>query len=967
MKNKLREELEAMLELHTGDSFTADNVHTLVNGIFAADEGGGFVYVGYDNNAFPYPQTIGSTANSIVGLGNADENMIDTIFIMPNKSTNPDATLMIVVDEVTPETNPKTYQYIYVGNINNLPSDVLTESSIVDIPGTGLKSVMSQKGATDLVSEYNVSTNNNNTEYTFSQAVALVPVSLQKGGLTIKYIDSTMHKYVVKRLTSSTWNTTESNWQGIDNEPIAGSNNLVKSGGISDNIESIKAILGAAIKKEVTDNDWQSGYYVTSGGGKQTETGVLTFSIAYIPVESGDIVYMWGHGSSNIAAISYTSNTSNLYYPVLKVGTGSMPTKQSWSAEMPKSSVDSLYAVLCKYNAYPCHAFVLDSSVLKRLITAENNISDILQNIGILENAVNDLEDIVDNQCLKESDFESKSVVYSNSSKASVIEKVGIANTIIKSIELIDVQDYQPGQISILQAYYYQKTSSVNRWINRIRLTQNGTQVWQYDFSIDMWSKPAEDAVIVSQKSHIKVTWNARALFDAGTGSSGFLLNNEDDTSITPSPYLLRDIAETAQKNYVLNSWLGEHCVSENKLTQELIDKINESSTPSILKGKHLVTICDSLGAAGIWQTKLAEFTGMVFDITANNTKYSIGGTKTLNAGYSCGQGRALQLIDDVDNNLIDTPDIIIIENVNDGGGNPGTLTDESFVLSEIITLPDSYKQESDAAAVEYWNTNMATILGGITPKSGTIVKLPYSTDIGIKLTITHAATSSGQFNIYLTDSELKTIDIAAGDSIETIVDKIMTYNFINYHLEKVGSDSVVFTKGYPPMGTISIGDTGTGITYTTTSGIEGTMYVNRYYKGHNIANWLVADNWVSSIPLYQAWKGIVEMLTAAFPNAVIYWFIPKTYQFNYNDPQYTRADGSKDWDAMLVSANQYQTYLFSNQTKMAEYMNIPILDIRKEACINPGNISTFCNNNNVHPKDAGYNRWGEVLARMLM
>ena len=41
MNSKLRQELEAMLELRTGDSFTADNVHTLVNGIFAADEGGG--------------------------------------------------------------------------------------------------------------------------------------------------------------------------------------------------------------------------------------------------------------------------------------------------------------------------------------------------------------------------------------------------------------------------------------------------------------------------------------------------------------------------------------------------------------------------------------------------------------------------------------------------------------------------------------------------------------------------------------------------------------------------------------------------------------------------------------------------------------------------------------------------------------------------------------------------------------
>ena len=39
--NDLKQELEAMKELKTGDSFTADHVHTLVDGILEADEGGG--------------------------------------------------------------------------------------------------------------------------------------------------------------------------------------------------------------------------------------------------------------------------------------------------------------------------------------------------------------------------------------------------------------------------------------------------------------------------------------------------------------------------------------------------------------------------------------------------------------------------------------------------------------------------------------------------------------------------------------------------------------------------------------------------------------------------------------------------------------------------------------------------------------------------------------------------------------
>ena len=133
MNSKLRKELEAMRNLQDGDSFSAANVHTLVDG---ALEERGFKYVKYDPISFPDPQ-IGDTADSIKGLGYADESMIDTIFIMPNKETNPDATMMIVVDEKDPPTDPKTYQYVYVGDINDLPNDVLTEESIVNDLTTG--------------------------------------------------------------------------------------------------------------------------------------------------------------------------------------------------------------------------------------------------------------------------------------------------------------------------------------------------------------------------------------------------------------------------------------------------------------------------------------------------------------------------------------------------------------------------------------------------------------------------------------------------------------------------------------------------------------------------------------------------------------------------------------------------------------------------------------------------------------
>ena len=49
--------------------------------------------------------------------------------------------------------------------------------------------------------------------------------------MTIRYIDSN-DKYVQYRLIALTWSITESDWQGVDDEPTALSENLTKSGGI---------------------------------------------------------------------------------------------------------------------------------------------------------------------------------------------------------------------------------------------------------------------------------------------------------------------------------------------------------------------------------------------------------------------------------------------------------------------------------------------------------------------------------------------------------------------------------------------------------------------------------------------------------------------------------------------------------------------------------------------------------------
>ena len=103
------------------------------------------------------------------------------------------------------------------------------------------------QGAIDEVSSmviYDVSARNNGKVFESIQALlnssnlnTLIPASVRHGGMTIRFIQgseqSSDNKYVQYRLMSDTFNTTLANWQGVDDVPTAGSDNLVKSGGVA--------------------------------------------------------------------------------------------------------------------------------------------------------------------------------------------------------------------------------------------------------------------------------------------------------------------------------------------------------------------------------------------------------------------------------------------------------------------------------------------------------------------------------------------------------------------------------------------------------------------------------------------------------------------------------------------------------------------------------------------------------------
>lgn len=84
---------------------------------------------------------------------------------------------------------------------------------------------------------YDISANHADTKYADLAAAlgtngANVPQSLRKGGMSVKFVQTSDNKYVQYRLMTQNWSTTENNWQGVDEEPLYGSKNLVDSNSI---------------------------------------------------------------------------------------------------------------------------------------------------------------------------------------------------------------------------------------------------------------------------------------------------------------------------------------------------------------------------------------------------------------------------------------------------------------------------------------------------------------------------------------------------------------------------------------------------------------------------------------------------------------------------------------------------------------------------------------------------------------
>lgn len=139
-------------------------------------------------------------------------------------------------------TNVEVGDMIVITNITKKESEqggtYYNEASILIIQNKSLDITEFESGII-----YDVSAHNDGAVFESLSALlsasnlsTLIPTSVRRGGMTIRFIQSSNNKYVQYRLMNQNWSTIVTDWQGVDDEPTTGSDNLVKSGGVVDAI-----------------------------------------------------------------------------------------------------------------------------------------------------------------------------------------------------------------------------------------------------------------------------------------------------------------------------------------------------------------------------------------------------------------------------------------------------------------------------------------------------------------------------------------------------------------------------------------------------------------------------------------------------------------------------------------------------------------------------------------------------------
>lgn len=436
------------------------------------------------------------------------------------------------------------------------------------------------------------------------------------------------------------------------------------------------------------------------------------------------------------------------------------------------------------------------------------------------------------------------------------------------------------------------------------------------------------------------------------------------------------------------------NCVSNGSAKFEIIPAadstlwniIRGNDSSKKLKGKTIWTLCDSLGhntpTNKGWQPKFVELSGCNWDAQLNvkpDAPLSWGGTESMPWLDDGTQARARNLLQYRDEGK--PIDYIFVECVNDNHYLPytmgtdefvGTINDKPFMRRQHIVITPTTTLTTNAEAKAYIENNFASIVNSIPSAqrlAGTVISVPVTpsgTPNGSKITFGGSVTSNGNVSLVYGGTTYA-VPVQIGMTLNDIVDSFVRYSYGSGVSDVNNGDGSmsIFSNNVPSWRITSFNGQGTGVTATITD-IAGSENYPALFKGDTATEFMDISNWSVGrrTTLYAVYKGLLSFLQRQFPTAKIYWFLP--YSVNPGSFSSTQfKDGAGLWSQDLFRAsNNYKNRedLFEIQRNACKYYGVPVIDIFNEGDMSICNIETYFNQNDVHPKAVGYDRWAEFM-----
>lgn len=182
--------------------------------------------------------------------------------------------------------------------------------------------------------------------------------SYKKGGMSVKFVQSSNNNYIQARLMANEFTTDVTKWQGVDDKPTAGSKNLVESGGVkeyvdkaTENIDKIdfslkSSFINTPIEDNVAVSFPNSGYINKTTGAFVSEGPFVTSDFISIneikDIEGLEIVTC---GNIGIAPIAYYSSNNDSSYIGYQGINNNDTVQRTTTIEIPATAQ---YFRLCK-------------------------------------------------------------------------------------------------------------------------------------------------------------------------------------------------------------------------------------------------------------------------------------------------------------------------------------------------------------------------------------------------------------------------------------------------------------------------------------------------------------------------------------------------------------------------------------------------------------------------------------------